>query len=75
MISQSVSYPLCYYFNCFLGISYSQKPATAMPLNQLVQQAVSSKSTLYLDFVHHLFLLLASKYIIVLEISADLNLY
>ncbi|XP_021918233.1 protein zwilch homolog isoform X2 [Zootermopsis nevadensis] len=39
---------------------YGEKPATAMPLNQLVQQAVSSKSTLYLDFVHHLFLLLAN---------------
>jgi hypothetical protein len=39
---------------------YFQEPQTAMHLNQSVQQAVSRKSTLYLDFTHHLFLLLSS---------------
>lgn len=38
----------------------AEEPATTMHLNLSVQEAVSSKSALYLDFVHRLFMLLAN---------------
>ena len=46
----------------FYDVLYFQEPQTTMHLYRTVQQAVSSRSTLYLDFVHHLFVLLSSMY-------------
>ena len=46
----------------FYDVLNFQEPQTTMHLYRSVQQAVSSRSTLYLDFVHHLFMLLSSMY-------------
>jgi hypothetical protein len=44
-----------------VGTTHSaEEPQTTMHLYRSVQQAVSSRSTLYLDFVHHLFMLLSN---------------
>jgi hypothetical protein len=40
-----------------------------MHLNLSVQEAVSSKLALYLDFVHRLFMLLASEYVVLPQVS------
>jgi hypothetical protein len=46
----------------FYDVLYFQELQTTMHLYKTVQQAVSSRSTPYLDFVHHLFMLLSSMY-------------
>jgi len=82
MISQAVVYSLQYCCNCVFivlmcDVRYffcSQEAVTALPLNLFVTQALHSKSTLYLDFTHHLFLLLTSKYVTVQRIRMQ-NMY
>jgi hypothetical protein len=46
-----------------------------MHLNLSVQEAVSSKLALYLDFVHRLFMLLASEYVALPGVKAGLSQY
>jgi hypothetical protein len=46
-----------------------------MHLNLSVQEAVSSKSAHYLDFVHCLFMLLAREYVALTWIKADISQY